>query len=403
MFERIVFLYGEARLYHDDKNNHYIDKIFDDAFWQRYYYLAKNISICFRDEEEAVPFETVQDKWKMIDDPKMEAYALPSVTKSIGSFLSFERRMKAKKILEQAIAKSDAAIIRLPSTIGNQAVGICIKYKKPFLVEVVGDPYASLYYHSKAGRIVAPFEYLRMKHLVKEAPYVVYVSRSFMQKKYPTTGQSIGCPDANIPAIDKAAIYERIKKIEDKKDCYVLGLIGSLNVDYRGHDTLIKVMKQLSDEGIDCKVRFLGGGNQERWIEFAKKLEVEHKVEFSGFLPGGEKVLEWIDNIDILVMPTKVESLGRAVIEAMSRGCPVIGTRTTALSEQLGDDCLVYPEDIDSIKEKVRYMITNQEYAKYCAYENFYRAHKYLNSMTEPLRKAFFDKFEQESRNKINA
>ena len=62
-------------------------------------------------------------------------------------------------------------------------------------------------------------------------------------------------------------------------------------------------------------------------------------------------MFEWIDNLDILVMPTLAESLGRAVIEAMSRGCPVIGSIETALPEQIGSDCITYARNADSIAE----------------------------------------------------
>ena len=115
-----------------------------------------------------------------------------------------------------------------------------------------------------------------------------------------------------------------------------LGLIGAARVAYRGHDTLIRVMAKLRRAGYDVRVRFLGDDKgKESHIAVAEREGVAEYVSFDGYRTQ-EGVFEWIDGIDILVMPTLSETLGRAVIEAMSRGCPVIGSAETALPEQIG-------------------------------------------------------------------
>jgi len=396
MFERLLFIYGEARLIHDTNGNSYIDSIFDSTFWSRYFCIAKTVSICFRDNNERIPSESVEKKWRIIDCKHITTYSLFESTDSLHAFLSPRRKMLSTITLKSAISESDGVIIRLPSMAGKQAINVCKKNHKPYLVEVVGDAYASLHYHSSYGKLLAPIEYLRMRFQIKYAKYVLYVSENFLQNRYPTNGISIGCPDVNIEKIDSNIIYKRIEKISEQKDTYILGLIGSLDVNYRGHKILLQVIKKLHDEGISCKARFLGPGDPKRWEIYSRKLNINERVEFCGVLPAGPAVLSWIDDVDILVMPTKVESLGRAVIEAMSRGCPVIGTKTTALNEHLNDKCLFMPDDIDTLKKMIKKMIINKDYMKKCAYENYSNAYKYLNSVTDKVRMSFFKIFEEE-------
>lgn len=397
MFNKLLFFYGEAKVYFDADGNAYTDSIFDEAFWDRYLKIAKNLVVCFRKIGDAEAENVEISKMRKITDERIKCYGIRSATSSIKDYFSVSRIMYNRKVITELVKQCDAAIVRLPTTTCNAATGICRATKTPYMIEVVGDPFAALFYHSNKGKLLAPLAGLKMKRQVKRAEKVLYVSRAFMQQRYPTKGESVGCPDANIPCIDNAALDKRLLKIQENNRSFCLGLIGSLNVNYRGHDTLIKALSVLRGEGYDCKVRFLGGGNTERWKNYSDNLNVAEFVEFSGTVPSGAPVYEWIDNIDILVMPTKVESLGRAVIEAMSRGCPVIGTRTTALGELVSDDCLVNPDDVKAVVAVIKNIIDSPEYAKYCAYENFYRAHKYLNSMTDPIRTDFFKRFLRES------
>lgn len=39
-----------------------------------------------------------------------------------------------------------------------------------------------------------------------------------------------------------------------------------------------------------------------------------------------EEVFKWLDDIDIYIQPSDTEGLSRALIEAMSRGCPCIAS-----------------------------------------------------------------------------
>ena len=230
------------------------------------------------------------------------------------------------------------------------------------------------------------------KWLVKNSEYVLYVSQWFLQKRYPTKGLSVACPDVFLKEPNEQVLINRLTKIDNLKEkkTLKLGLIGSLSVSYRGHSTAIKALDLLKRQGVSCQLYFLGGGSKKNWIEYSRKYDVENSVIYSGTLPSGEPVLNWIDEMDILIMPTQAETLGRAIIEAMSRACPVLGSVETAIGEQIGSDCLFYAEDYIRLASLIKRMINDTDYMRYCAYENFYRSFKYSNKQTDKIRNEFF-------------
>lgn len=320
------------------------------------------------------------------------------LSKNFKSTKDIYKYFKIKQEMKETIRECDCAIIRLPSILGNIAVQVCKQLKKPYMIEMVGCPWdAFRYYGTTLGKVVSGPITLINKYQVKYADYVIYVSRRFLQKRYPTNGKNVGCPDVVLNVPDEANLEKRIEKISKTKNNKLinLGLIGSLNVAYRGHETAIKCLSIINktDENHTYNLKFLGGGNKEKWIEMAKEYGVESNIEFCSTLPSGEPVFRWLDDIDILVMPTQQETLGRAVIEAMSRACPVLGSIETAIPEQLGSDCVFKAKDYRALANLILNMTEDTEYMSYCAKENFYRSFKYTEKRTDKIRRDFFNDF----------
>ena len=73
--------------------------------------------------------------------------------------------------------------------------------------------------------------------------------------------------------------------------------------------------------------------------DLANKLGVADRVVFCGSL-SSDQMATYYDSLDIYIQPSKQEGLPRAVIEAMSRGCPVIGTNIAGIPELIQADFL---------------------------------------------------------------
>ena len=310
------------------------------------------------------------------------------------SFSGLKKCSEAKRIIAEQMEQADCVVIRLPSNLGYLACKIAEQMHKKYMIEVVGCTWDDLWnYGTLVGKCYAPISFLIERKCVKKASNVLYVSRRFLQKRYPNHKFNMGCSDTNISVSDDDVLNRRIERIHDNMNHTIrLGLIASLNVGYKGHDTAIYAMQEILKKHKNVKLCFLGDGKKDKWEQLAKKCGVLDSVEFSGSLPGGDPVLNWLDHIDIFVMPSLQETLGRALIEAMSRGCPAIGGAGTAVPEQLGDDCIHERKNYHELADMVCYMIEHPKYMELCAIENFERSKKYSEEILSQRRDYFWNR-----------
>jgi glycosyltransferase involved in cell wall biosynthesis len=304
-----------------------------------------------------------------------------------------------RRQLRRLIAKVDAVIIRLPSNIGSMAVGIARGQNVPVMLEVVGCPYDALRHHgSFFGKALAPLASWQMRKQVAGASHVVYVTKEFLQSRYPTQGKSINCSDVIIYEQDQGILEQRQKRIQtwSSDGAIRLGLMGSLNVNYKGHEVALRSLKRLRAAGHRVSVEFVGPGNPERWERMTEQLDISRYVEFLGLLSRSQ-VEAWLIDIDIYLQPSKTEGLSRSIIEAMSYGCPVVSCQVGGIPELLDEDFLVKPDDADGLAERIAMLIENPELARAQAARNFKEAGSYRYGVLQPRREAFLQQWLKES------
>lgn len=298
------------------------------------------------------------------------------------------------KLIEENVKQNDIIVAKLSLFQAIIACHYALKHKKVLVVESASDIFAALWYHGgnvKYKLAALPLDVL-VRYYHKKANYIIYVSKEYMQERYKSNAISIGCSDAVFGMPEKKYYDERIQKILSytPEHEYSIGLIGETQAEYRGHDVLIKACAVLVNKGYKVRIKFLGGGSADlKRIQCAEKYGIKDRVEFCGRMKHDE-VFDWLRTIDVLVMPTKVESLGRAVLEAMSVGCPVIGSSTTALRELLQNDCLAKPSDYHRISEIIENMICNQKFLEECVSYNFAKAQDYSSDITNVVRRDFY-------------
>ena len=138
----------------------------------------------------------------------------------------FFKRKQIIKQLEETIKECDKIIIRLPSPLGNVACDICRKMKKDYAIEMVACAWDGYSHHGHwAGRIVAPYMYLATKRQCRLAKRVLYVTKEFLQRRYPTKGITTNASNVIINESTDDVLNRRIEKIKTKVDkSYTLGL-----------------------------------------------------------------------------------------------------------------------------------------------------------------------------------
>ena len=339
-----------------DEDEIYYGNAINNDLLKRYEVIADNINVAIRVKK--VKKEDVLKRLLKIDSKKYRIKECPNISSLKG--ILFNRR-KCKLILKQEIEKVDYIIIRLPSMIGNLAVNIAKKLNKPYLIELVGCPWDAFWNHSLKGKIIAPIMTLITKRNVMDAPYVLYVTKDFLQKRYPTNGKNISCSNVILDNIDKSVIETRKKHIFESKlkEVKTITTTAAVNVKYKGQKYVLKALYDLKKQGKIFEYWIIGGGDNSYLKRFVEKYKLENQVKFLGPLPH-DKVFKELEKTDIYIQPSKQEGLPRALIEAMSMGCLCIGARTGGIPELLEEDYIVRKGNTRDIVNKLKEIKTEE-------------------------------------------
>ncbi|MCY1237513.1 D-inositol-3-phosphate glycosyltransferase [compost metagenome] len=180
------------------------------------------------------------------------------------------------------------------------------------------------------------------------------------------------------------------KKLSIKNARVNLISIGSLNQMYKSPDMLIKAIKILKDKGIQSRLVWLGNGKfQQDMEELAKSLEIQEDVIFPGAVSSDE-VTRYLDESDIFLLVSRTEGLPRAVVEAMARGLPCIGTNVGGIPELLQKEALVQPESAIEISNKIEYFLNNVDFSNNEAKINLENSKEYSFEALDSKRSDFY-------------
>lgn len=238
------------------------------------------------------------------------------------------------------------------------------------------------------GKIVAPYFELLARRMIKEAPYVVYVTNEYLQRLYPTKGKTIGISNVEILESDQEVLKKRIEKINRKEGPLVLCTVAAIDVPYKGQEYVIRAMNQLRIEGIETKYFVIGGGDKSRLSKIAEKYDLKESVIFTGPIMR-ENVFEYLDLSDVYIQPSLQEGLPRAMIEAMSRALPAIGFNTAGIPELIDKKYVCKRKSVGQITQCIELLLKSNNLENE-AKKNFIKSKEYLFSTLNENRKNFF-------------
>lgn len=297
------------------------------------------------------------------------------------------------KSFEYEVKKADFVISRMPSFYGLKAIKLAKKLRKPYLIEMVGCPWDALWNHSIKGKLIAPYMTIITKFVVKKSPYVIYVTNKFLQKRYPSNGETINCSNVALEDFNENILEKRILKISSPNSNKIIGTTAAVDVKYKGQQYIIQALGKLKKQGyINFTYQLVGSGNPSYLKNIAIKNNVANQIEFLGTMPHKE-VFNWLDTIDIYAQPSRQEGLPRALIESMSRGLPAFGAKTAGIPELLSNK-YIFSNTFRNINEicKILKNFDKQDMLKQ-AQENYIESKNYDKAIIEARRKDFLIKF----------
>jgi glycosyltransferase involved in cell wall biosynthesis len=134
-------------------------------------------------------------------------------------------------------------------------------------------------------------------------------------------------------AIDRAQARTRLGRAGERR--LLLGVVAQLS-PWKGQDTAIEALSLLCREGLDAQLLLVGSAkfvasstrfdNEDyvaRLHELVAAADLEDRVSWLG---EREDVAQIVRALDVLLLPSWEEPFGRALIEAMALGVPVVAT-----------------------------------------------------------------------------
>ena len=116
--------------------------------------------------------------------------------------------------------------------------------------------------------------------------------------------------------------------------------VGRLSIQ-KNQDTLLNALSRVPD----AHLALIGDGDRASALKAqSRSLGLSARVHFAGEIPS-EDVSAFLQAADIFVFPSRWESMGLAVLEAMQADLPIIASDIPAMREVMGDSALLVPPE----------------------------------------------------------
>jgi glycosyltransferase involved in cell wall biosynthesis len=148
-------------------------------------------------------------------------------------------------------------------------------------------------------------------------------------------------------------------------DSLVVGYVGWL-IPIKGVTYLVKAMAEVVQRHPNSLLLMAGKGDEKGVDEIKLKEQVENlgladNVRFLGWRPDVDKIMGCID---IFVLPSLNEGMGRVLVEAMSAGLPIVASRVGGIPDLIKDGqngLLVPPADASALAKAISDLLADQE------------------------------------------
>ncbi len=360
--------------------------VFTRAFWNRYLEVFDSVRVVARllEKESQSPgsFRADGGEVSFADFPYY-----------LGPVEYLKTRKSIRGAIHMSIGPNDAVLLRLGSPIGGMVDSVIRPSKRPFGVEVVGDPHATF----APGAISHParpiFRWWFSRELRSQcgrASAAAYVTESALQLRYPPRADAFATHYSSIE-LSESDLSHGLRTYGDWRKPPMLVMVGTLEQMYKAPDVLLQAVSICNQGGVPLCLTFVGGGKQETVLRAkASELGLGGHVSFLGHVPAGDLVRGLLDQADLFVLPSRQEGLPRAMIEAMARGLPCIGSTVGGIPELLPPEDMVLPGDAAALAEKIREVLSDPARMERMSARNLAKAAEYRDDILRERRNGFY-------------
>jgi glycosyltransferase involved in cell wall biosynthesis len=141
--------------------------------------------------------------------------------------------------------------------------------------------------------------------------------------------------------------------------------VGRL-VEQKGVDSLIKAFGNLSRDRPNLMLCVVGDGPMKPYLHrLSLKLNITDKILWFNYVP--HDIIPYLyASSTVFVLPSSIEPLGIAILEAMASGKPVISTKVGGIPDIISDGVngiLVEPNNVPALESALRILLSKEKLA----------------------------------------
>lgn len=252
--------------------------------------------------------------------------------------------------------------------------------RRPYAVEVVGDAGESVLTVRNVqilglNRLIAYVGHKISKIKTNKAFCASYMS-NYLQNLYPSADRSKEWVFSGANIDEQVLTAPRTVKEFQVKPFDIIS-IGRLEPE-KGHLILIQALERLSLQGYDLRAIIIGPGKEtDNLRNSVEKMGLSGRVSICGAIPWGQELFAKLDESKLFVLPSFTEGMPRALIEAMARGLPGIGSDVEGIKELLSAEYRVPPRNSEALAAKIAEIINDTERLETMSRTNFAKAMEY--------------------------
>jgi glycosyltransferase involved in cell wall biosynthesis len=285
--------------------------------------------------------------------------------------------------------QSDLFVLRIPGFVPSLVWFFLRRYRKPFAVEVIADA-------EQIFRVVDhPLKRLwrllygtAQRRMVRGASSVLYVNGGLL-KAYPAQPGQATVVISDVRLTD--AVFTRPRTYTSRPNPLRLVQVGNMEQPYKGHEYLLKAIAICVKTKMSLHLVLVGDGRLRPQFErLALELGVGEFVSFRGAVPWGPRLFEVLDVADLFLLCSLTEGLPKALLEAMARGLPAIGSNVGGIPELLLPEALVPAGDERALAAKIVSLSADPAELSRHSARNYSEAMKYHHNQLSRARIEFY-------------
>ncbi len=295
------------------------------------------------------------------------------------------------RALARAVGDRDAVILRsglLSGWVGRRLSA----RRRPYGVEVIADPY-DVFSPKAIRHPLRPFFRWRSTRILRRqcagACAAAYVTAAALQRRYPPAPQAFATFYSDVEL--REGSFVSAPRTSPRRAAVRLIFVGTLAQLYKAPDVLIEAAGACLHEGLSIELVLVGAGRYQRQLESrAATIGLGSRVRFCGQLVTAQAVRAELDQADLFVLPSRQEGLPRAMIEAMARALPCVGSTVGGIPELLPAEDLVPPNDAPALARKIRDVVTDPARMARMSARSLDKAREYAPDVLVRRRELFY-------------